>query len=133
MALVATLFLIAVLFLTLDAAMVGILQILVYAVAIMVLFLFVIMLLSPGVLERRQLLWWLFGSLAALLLIFEFVPLLASSSRLTSELPAASGSFGSPEALAKSLFTDFVLPFELASVVLLVAIVGAVVLAKREV
>jgi NADH-quinone oxidoreductase subunit J len=133
MALVATLFLIAVLFLTLDAAMVGILQILVYAGAIMVLFLFVIMLLNPVVLERRQLLWWSLGSLAALLLTFEFVPLLASSSRLVSERPAASGSFGSPETLAKSLFTDFVLPFELASVVLLVAIVGAVVLAKREV
>jgi NADH-quinone oxidoreductase subunit J len=40
--------------------------------------------------------------------------------------------FGSPETLGKSLFTDFVLPFEIASVLLLVAIVGAVVLAKRE-
>jgi NADH-quinone oxidoreductase subunit J len=40
--------------------------------------------------------------------------------------------FGSPETLAKSLFTEFALPFEIASIVLLVAIVGAVVLAKRE-
>ena len=40
--------------------------------------------------------------------------------------------FGSPEVLAKSLFGEFVLPFEIASVLLLVAIVGAVVLAKRE-
>jgi NADH-quinone oxidoreductase subunit J len=40
--------------------------------------------------------------------------------------------FGTPESLAKSLFTDFVLPFEIASVLLLIAIVGAVVLAKRE-
>jgi NADH-quinone oxidoreductase subunit J len=40
--------------------------------------------------------------------------------------------FGSPEQLARSLFTDFVLPFEIASVLLLVAIIGAVVLAKRE-
>ena len=42
------------------------------------------------------------------------------------------GIFGSPEMLAKSLFNDFVLPFEIASVLLLVAIIGAVVLAKRE-
>lgn len=133
MALVATLFLIAVLFLTLEAAMVGILQILVYAGAIMVLFLFVIMLLNPAVLERRQLLWWLLGSLSALLLVLEFVPLLSNSSTPLSDLPVASGSFGSPEMLAQSLFTDFVLPFEVASVLLLVAIIGAVVLAKREV
>ena len=45
---------------------------------------------------------------------------------------AATEMFGSPETLGKSLFTDFVLPFEIASVLLLVAIVGAVVLAKRE-
>jgi NADH-quinone oxidoreductase subunit J len=45
---------------------------------------------------------------------------------------AATEIFGSPEMLAKSLFNDFVLPFEIASVLLLVAIIGAVVLAKRE-
>ena len=45
---------------------------------------------------------------------------------------ASTELFGSPEMLAKSLFNDFVLPFEIASVLLLVAIVGAVVLAKRE-
>ena len=45
---------------------------------------------------------------------------------------ASTEFFGSPEMLAKSLFNDFVLPFEIASVLLLVAIVGAVVLAKRE-
>jgi NADH:ubiquinone oxidoreductase subunit 6 (subunit J) len=45
---------------------------------------------------------------------------------------ASTELFGSPEMLAKSLFSDFVLPFEIASVLLLVAIVGAVVLAKRE-
>jgi NADH-quinone oxidoreductase subunit J len=44
---------------------------------------------------------------------------------------AATELFGSPEMLARNLFNDFVLPFEIASVLLLVAIVGAVVLAKR--
>ncbi len=133
MALVATLFLIAVLFLTLEAAMVGILQILVYAGAIMVLFLFVIMLLNPGLLEGRSIAWWILGSLAAVLLLFVLVPFLSDSGRLLPGQAPAGGSFGSPESLAQSLFTDFVLPFEIASVLLLVAIVGAVVLAKREV
>jgi len=132
MALVATLFLIAVLFLTLEAPMVGFLQILVYAGAIMVLFLFVIMLLNPTVLERRQMFWWGFGSLTALLLIMEIVFLISNSLRTGGPGASLKESFGSPESLAQSLFTDFVLPFEIASVLLLVAIVGAVVLAKRE-
>lgn len=132
MALVATLFLIAVLFLTLEAPMVGILQILVYAGAIMVLFLFVIMLLNPGVLEQRRIIWWGLGSLAALLLIFVLVSLVSAPPSLVADRAPTSGSFGSPEMLAQSLFTDFVLPFEIASVLLLVAIIGAVILAKRE-
>jgi NADH-quinone oxidoreductase subunit J len=131
--LVATLFFIAVLFVTLDAPMVGILQVLVYAGAIMVLFLFVIMLLNPGVLERRGVLWWGLGVLGAMLLIFELVPLLSEPSRPVADQAPISESFGSPEMLAQSLFTDFVLPFEIASVLLLVAILGAVVLAKREI
>lgn len=132
MSLVATLFLIAILFLTLDAPMVGILQILVYAGAIMVLFLFVIMLLNPSALERRRVLWWGMGSVAALLLIFEFAAFLSGDQgRGVGVAPLREG-FGSPEMLAQSLFHDFVLPFEIASVLLLVAIVGAVVLAKRE-
>jgi len=45
---------------------------------------------------------------------------------------AVREGFGSPQMLAQSLFTDFVLPFEIASVLLLVAIIGAVVLGKRE-
>ena len=132
MALVATLFLIAVLFFTLDAVMVGTLQILVYAGAIMVLFLFVVMLLNPGVLEARRVVWWALGSMAALLLLFEFVSLLAGSPGVLPGRAPAGASFGSPEMLAQSLFNDFVLPFEIASVLLLVAIIGAVVLAKRE-
>ena len=82
--LVATLFLIAVLFLTLEAPMVGVLQILVYAGAIMVLFLFVIMLLNPAVLERRRIFWWSLGSLAALLLVFQLVPVVVNVPRRRS-------------------------------------------------
>jgi NADH-quinone oxidoreductase subunit J len=132
MALVLTLFLIAVLFLTLEAPMVGVLQILVYAGAIMVLFLFVIMLLSPTLLEQRQRFWWRFGSLTVFILLLEFVFLVSSTSRRGTQTASLSASFGSPELLAQTLFTEFVLPFEIASVLLLVAIIGAVVLAKRE-
>ena len=132
MALVVTLFLVAILFLTLDAPMVGILQILVYAGAIMVLFLFVIMLLNPEALERRRALWWGLGSIAGLLLVFEFADFLSDIPRQAAQGAAVGEGFGGPEQLARSLFRDFVLPFEVASVLLLVAIVGAVVLAKRE-
>jgi NADH-quinone oxidoreductase subunit J len=131
LALVAALFLIAILFLMLHAPMVGVLQVLVYAGAIMVLFLFVIMFLNPTTPEPRRKLWWGFGSLAALLLAGSLAALMSDGETLADSVPA-NETFGSPEMLAKSLFTDFVLPFEIASVLLLVAIIGAVVLAKRE-
>jgi len=131
MALVAALFLIAILFVTLQAPMVGVLQILVYAGAIMVLFLFVIMLLNPTSLEPRRGLSWGFGTVVALLLAVALAALV-SRDEAPADPFAATELFGAPESLAKSLFTDFVLPFEIASVLLLIAIVGAVVLAKRE-
>ena len=131
MALVAALFLIAILFLMVHAPMVGVLQVLVYAGAIMVLFLFVIMFLNPNTPEPRRKLWWGFGSLAALLFAASLAALMSNGKTLVDPVAVAE-VFGSPEMLAKSLFTDFVLPFEIASVLLLVAIIGAVVLAKRE-
>jgi len=131
LALVAALFLIAILFVMLHAPMMGVLQVLVYAGAIMVLFLFVIMFLNPTASEPRRKLWWGFGSLAALLLAASLAALL-SNGGAPADPVAATETFGSPETLAKSLFTDFVLPFEITSVLLLVAIIGAVVLAKRE-
>jgi NADH-quinone oxidoreductase subunit J len=111
--------------------MVGVLQILVYAGAIMVLFLFVIMLLNPVQLEQRRTLGWGFGAVAGLLLVGALVPVLSDGGPPQDPV-VATELFGSPEQLAKSLFTDFVLPFEIASILLLVAIIGAVVLAKRE-
>src|SRR5918994_1373096 len=72
-ALVVALFLIAILFLTLHAPMVGVLQVLVYAGAIMVLFLFVIMFLNPIGLEQRRTLWWVFGGVSSLLLVVTLI------------------------------------------------------------
>jgi NADH-quinone oxidoreductase subunit J len=131
MALVGALFLIAILFFTLDAPMVGALQILVYAGAIMVLFLFVIMLLTPAALEARRGLWWSFGGIMALLLAAALAAVTANDNPAPDPV-AATELFGSPESLAQSLFTEFVLPFEIASALLLVAMVGAVVLGKKE-
>jgi NADH-quinone oxidoreductase subunit J len=131
LALVVALFLIAVLFVMLHAPMVGVLQVLVYAGAIMVLFLFVIMFLNPTTPEPRRKLWWGFASLGALLLAGGLAALLSNGTP-SADPVAATEIFGSPEMLGKSLFTEFVLPLEIASVLLLVAIIGAVVLAKRE-
>jgi len=131
MALVAALLLIAVLFVTLQAPMVGVLQVMIYAGAIMVLFLFVIMFLNPTALEQQRGLWWGFGTILGLMLAGVLVPLVATND-LPADPVAATELFGSPEMLAKSLFNDYLLPFEIASVLLLVAIIGAVVLAKRD-
>jgi len=131
MALVTALLIIAILFVTLHAPMVGILQVMVYAGAIMVLFLFVIMFLNPVDLERQRGLWWGFGTILSLMLACVLIPMFINDESPADPV-AATDIFGSPEMLAKSLFNDFVLPFEIASVLLLVAIIGAVVLAKRE-
>lgn len=131
MALVAALLIMSIFFVTLQAPMVGVLQVLVYAGAIMVLFLFVIMFLNPTDAERRRGPWLGFSALLALLLGGVLAAMFVQPE--TAADPVASTElFGSPEALAKSLFGEFVLPFEIASILLLVAIIGAVVLAKRE-
>ena len=131
MALVAALLIISVFFVTLQAPMVGILQVLVYAGAIMVLFLFVIMFLNIAGAEAPRRSWLGFSALLAVLLGGVLISMLTRAP--TAGDPVASTElFGSPEMLAKSLFGDFVLPFEIASILLLVAIIGAVVLAKRE-
>ncbi len=130
MALAATLFVMAVLFLTLDAPMLGVLQILVYAGAIMILILFVIMLLNPLSIEARPAAWWMLGSLGAAALCLQLAALVHRPA--VSAEAAVPASFGGPESIAQSLFTDFALPFGLASVLLLVAIIGAVALAQRQ-
>ena len=136
MALVATLFLLAVVFVFLGAHMLAALQVIVYAGAIMVLFLFVIMLLnlSDDTAETRhqgrllvRLGAWLGGGLLALELatLFLRIPFAAA--------PALPDTYGGAETVAASLFVDYLLPFEVASLLLLIAVVGTVVLAQRRV
>jgi NADH-quinone oxidoreductase subunit J len=131
-ALVAHLFLLAVFFVGLDAQLVGVLQVIVYAGAVVVLFLFVIMLLNLQTEVR---------STAGPALVFAaaagvvaFVALIVAALRgPTAGADAALGTgYGETRELARVLFTRYALPFELTSLLLLVAIVGAVVLARKK-
>jgi len=130
--LVSTLFMLAVLFLGLDAQMVAVLQIIVYAGAIVVLFLFVIMLLNLQVEERSSAAPPMVG-IAAIggLAMGGLVILGIVRTPLGAQVPVHAG-FGGTEALAERLFTVYLLPFELTSLLLLVAIVGAVVTGRKR-
>ena len=130
--LVSTLFMLAVLFLGLDAQMVAVLQIIVYAGAIVVLFLFVIMLLNLQVEERSSAAPPMVG-IAAMggLAMGGLVILGIVRTPLAAPVPVHAG-FGGTEALAERLFTVYLLPFELTSLLLLVAIVGAVVVGRKR-
>jgi NADH-quinone oxidoreductase subunit J len=129
--LVSTLALMAVMFLGLDAHAVGFLQIIVYAGAIVVLFLFVIMLLNLQ--EEAE----AFSAPALVALAMAggvgFATVVGLRVlRTPLAAPALADGFGSTEKLAERLFTAYLLPFELTSILLLVAIVGAVVLGKKQ-
>ncbi|PYO95758.1 MAG: NADH-quinone oxidoreductase [Gemmatimonadetes bacterium] len=138
--LVVTLFSIAALFVLLDAQFIAVLQVLVYAGAIMVLFLFVIMLLNlgrPGPSDIKGPLGLGVAVLLGAAMLFLLKPLGSATLPTAIQLPAGSvaalqqqrGIVGS---VANPLFDAYLIPFEIASVLLLAAIVGAVVLAKRK-
>lgn len=130
--LVSTLFLLAVVFIGLDAHMVAVLQIIVYAGAIVVLFLFVIMLLNLQVEERATVSPPLMGvAVLGGLALGGLVLFGVVNSPLGAPVPVHAG-FGGTEPLAERLFTVWLLPFELTSLLLLVAIIGAVVVGKRK-
>jgi NADH-quinone oxidoreductase subunit J len=132
--LVANFFILAMLYFTLRAELLGITQVVVYTGAIMVLFLFVIMLLNlglPGPLEKFDL-----KKPAGLLLGFGLFAMLASQilpafMRFTE--PVSRDDFGQPQAIGRTLFTQYALPFEAVSILLLIGIVGSILLAKRKI
>jgi NADH-quinone oxidoreductase subunit J len=138
--LVVTLFSIAALFVLLDAQFLAALQILVYAGAIMVLFLFVIMLLNlgrPGPSDIKGPLGLGVAVLlgAALLLLLQPLTRTTLPSAITlppGSVPALQQQQGIVGSVANPLFGAYLIPFEITSVLLLAAIVGAVVLAKRK-
>jgi NADH-quinone oxidoreductase subunit J len=132
----------AVFYVMLQAQFLAAVQVIVYAGAIVVLFLFVVMLIGggevadlprPGTSLRARATWPRMSALALGVLL---VGLLVYGV-LTGGLSAAQGSAGafgagSVQALGQALYTQYLLPFELASVLLLVGMVGAVVLARKE-
>ena len=138
--LVLTLFSLAGLFVLLDAHFIAAIQVLLYAGAIMVLFLFVIMLLNLGVRGGSDLPGWLghvvvaaVGAVLAaeLWAVTRIVPAggLQLPARAVGRMAEDQGAI---MVIAEPLFRDYLVPFEITSVLLLAAVVGAVVLAKRR-
>jgi len=113
-------------------------QIVLYVGGIMVLFLFVIMLvnLDQAALERQFNRHWLVALVAVALVGAEvgyFLYKGQNAFRLASPAPAAPSVLGNTEVLADALFSEYLLPFEIASILLLVAVVGSVIMAKKRI
>ncbi len=124
-------------FVLLQAHFVAILQVIIYAGAIMVLFMFVIMLLNlkeaasaDWVARGNNLFISIMTGVLALGIVYKIVDVIFMSElNSPATLP---DSFGTVATIGEALFTDFVLPFEVASLLLLAAMIGAVVLAKPK-
>jgi NADH-quinone oxidoreductase subunit J len=124
----------AMIYLLLGAEFLAAIQVIVYAGAIMVLFVFVIMLLNAGVEEYSR------GSKVALLVgvpgVIVFgclvVWVLISHNHALGAVRISATDFGETHHIARLLFQNFLLPFEITSVLILIAIMGAVVLGRRS-
>ena len=125
----------AVLFLLLSAAFIAMVQVAVYAGAIMVLFLFVIMLLGAESVETEQSHPWQFAAALvlgyALVIQFIIVAVVLPAESAGDLIEAAEG-FGSPASVGKLLFSEYLIPFEVTSLLLLAAMVGAIVMTRWE-
>lgn len=132
LAFLTTLLSLAVLFLLLNAQFVAVMQIIVYAGAILVLFLFVIMLLHAQSGEGSQLKLRFQGPLAIVLALMLFGGLSYLIVNAALGQPQVTSPAGTVQAVGTTLFAHFVLPFEVASVLLLIGIIGAVVLTAKE-
>ena len=131
MFLVITIAFLAGLFVLLHAFFLAAVQILVYAGAVMVLFLFVIMLLDVRAEERRR--FNAFGIAAGVIGIVSLGYVLVSTIVMGRPGVGTSATLeGATIPLGKMLFTNYLLPFEIVSVLLLVAMVGVILLSKRD-
>lgn len=123
-------------YLTLHAQFVAIIQILVYTGAIMVLVLFVIMLLNlqdeARLKEFRTWKQYVGIAFSAMLLVLIIQPVASISGAAFGSISDASYLIGTVESIGAELYTNYLFPFELTSLLLLVAIVGAVLLAKKR-
>jgi len=134
LSLILNFFSIAGLYLSLQAEFLAIIQVLVYAGAIMVLFLFVIMLLNlsdeQGVLKfdaKRGI-----AFILGLAFVAEMLFVFRSFSENTFTAANADFDFGKVEPIGEQLMTKFLLPFEMISIILLVALIGAIVIARKH-
>ena len=139
LSLVGTFFCLGAIYIMLNAEFVAVIQVLVYAGAIMVLFLFVLMLLSSKDSEKYVNKWSVGKILAGLLSLGIFIQI--ASLFTANELQLGSkGAYplegveevGSIALIGRLLFTDYILSFEIIAILLLVAVIGAVVIAKRR-
>jgi NADH-quinone oxidoreductase subunit J len=121
------------LYLLMGAEFVAAVQIIVYGGAIMVLFVFVIMLLNAGLEERTNVSRLAgYAGIPLALALTGFLAAAVARSSDASQISVQTGAVAPTKALANLLFQDFVYPFELTSFLILVAILGAIVLAQRE-
>lgn len=125
---------VAVFFLILGAPFIAMTQVTVYAGAIMVLFLFVIMLLGAEQLSQSTKLDWQkpVAIFLALVLVVEAGFIIFGGGLEFSKITPAGVDYGSPANIGKLLFSEYLLPFEITAILLLAAMVGAIVITKRE-
>jgi NADH-quinone oxidoreductase subunit J len=133
LSLIVVLCALAVLYLLLGADFIAVIQVIVYAGAIMVLFVFVIMVLNADreiVSQRSRMAHWL-GAPLVVAVLAEFLLAIWNQFPAAGAGPAAALSSG-PAAIGHLLFRNYLLPFEVTSILILVAILGAVVMAKKD-
>jgi NADH-quinone oxidoreductase subunit J len=125
---------VAVFFLLLGAPFIAMAQVTVYAGAIMVLFLFVIMLLGAEQIESRHRSGWQrpVAVLLTLILLVESGYLIFARGGMTGGVSPVNPDYASPQAIGELLFNEYLLPFEITSVLLLVAMIGVIVLTKED-
>lgn len=130
MFLVVLFFFMAGLFVLLEAYFLAIIQVLVYAGAVMVLFLFIIMLLDLKAQQRRHLsrAGVVMGAMLALLFLLGFI----FKVLVRMPDPSATVLTGKTEEVGAMLFQDYLLPFEVTSLILLVAMIGVILLSRKE-
>ncbi len=124
----------AALFVTLNAYFIGVIQVLVYAGAVMVLFLFIIMLLDLQAERRRKLNYLAVGGGAVVALAFavQIKLLLLKFPQGDQPFPPLAQGLDDVRGVGEALFSQFNLPFQVVGVLVLVATIGVVVLSKKE-
>ena len=120
--------------LLLEAEFLAIALVLVYVGAVMVLFLFVVMMLDINIDKLREGFWEYLpmAGIIGLLMAVEMVMVLSGKYFIAAKVASKPANYSNTAELGRVLYTDYLLPFELASVVLLVAIVAAIVLTLRD-